>query len=174
MERLLKSEILKKTFSVEIGSRAPDFVLKNEKGNDWQLSEYLGKVVTLLFYPKNETFVCTKQLCSVRDNWKEYLKTKSIIVGISNGTIEAHQKFINRHNLPFPLLADTNRKITKVYTKCTLLPLFLTRAVVVINAKGIICNREILIRPFRPDDQKIISAIKKAQTNSIYQNFMHG
>ena len=72
---------------------APDFQLKDEKGNDWRLSDHRGSVVALLFYPKDETFVCTRQLCSVRDNWDEYLKTKAVIIGVSPGSTDEHQEF---------------------------------------------------------------------------------
>lgn len=77
-------------YTEEVGEKAGDFVLKNQTGENWRLSDYLGQVVALLFYPKNETLVCTKQLCSVRDNWTDYLETKAVVVGISPATVEEH------------------------------------------------------------------------------------
>lgn len=158
---------------VEIGIRAPDFTLQTDKGEDWRLSEQSGKIVTLLFYPKNETLVCTKQLCSVRDNWTDYLETKTVIVAISPGTIKEHQRFIYQHRLPLPILADPDRKITKLYTSRWLLPVSFTRAVFVIDAKGIIRNREIMFRIFRPTDKKVLASIIAAKKDWIYQNYIH-
>ena len=63
------------------GSTAPDFCLQDTNGNQWRLSDKLGCVVLLLFYPANETLMCTKQLCSVRDNWAKYLETKKKKLG---------------------------------------------------------------------------------------------
>lgn len=166
MNELLKQS-LSETISVAVGAKAPNFKLQRETGKEWQLSDYLGSVVTLLFYPKNETFVCTKQLCSVRDNWNRYLETKSMIIGISPGTVSQHREFSMKHKLPFPLLADANRQITKTYGFHWLYPISFTRAIIVIDAKGIIRSRRIMLRAFRPSDTDVITEIYRAKA---YQN----
>lgn len=144
---------------------APDFQLKDEKGNDWRLSDHKGSVVALLFYPKDETFVCTRQLCSVRDNWGEYLKTKAVIVGVSPGSIDEHQEFAQHHRLPLTLLADSDGAITKMYTQKRWLPVWLTRAIVIVDARGIIRDRRVMLRSNRPTDYSVITSIYAAQTD---------
>ena len=155
--------------AIEIGSPAPDFVLKNEQNNEWRLSDHLGKVVVLLFYPQNETLVCTRQLCSVRDNWKNYLETKAVIVGISPASPDEHKSFSQTRSLPIPLLADDGRAVTKIYGKHWLFPINFTRAVVVIDAKGIIRNRDVMLRAFRPSDSLLITDIYAARGDALYE-----
>ncbi|HEX8353792.1 MAG TPA: redoxin domain-containing protein, partial [Pyrinomonadaceae bacterium] len=70
-----------------VGAPAPDFTLKDGEGNDWRLSDQRGRVVVLLFYPGDETPVCTKQMCSVRDNWEQYRETGAEVVGISTDSV---------------------------------------------------------------------------------------
>ena len=155
----------------KIGSAAPDFVLKDESENDWRLSDQIGKVVVLLFYPQNETLVCTRQLCSVRDNWEKYLETKAVIVGISPATPIEHQAFSNRRQLPIPLLADAGRAVAARYGKHWLYPISFTRAVVVIDAKGIVRNRDVMLRAFRPSDTRLITDIYAARGDALNETY---
>lgn len=155
----------------EIGTKSHDFVLKTEKGDSWRLSDYLGQVVALLFYPKNETLVCTKQLCSVRDHWTDYLATKAVVVGISPGTVEEHLQFGRRHKLPLSLLADTDGQITKKYSFHWLFPVSFTRVIVVVDAKGFIRTRKIMLRAFRPTDRNVVASIYEARADAIYENY---
>lgn len=156
---------------IEIGKKAPDFILKNEKGENWKLSGQLGSVTVLLFYPKNETLVCTKQLCLVRDHWETYLETKASVVGVSPATSEEHDEFGKKYKLPLPLLADTNRQITSIFGKHWFYPIQFTRAVVVVDAKGIIRNRKIMLRAFRPTDQSVIKAIHEARGDALFEKY---
>lgn len=153
------------------GIQAPDFVLPTNTGENWELSKQIGKVILLLFYPQNETLVCTKQLCSIRDNWADYLKTNAVIIGISPGTIDSHQGFADKYSLPMPLLVDENREITKLYGQHKWLPISWTRAMVVIDAKGFIRHRSIMFRGFRPTDYNILSAIYQAKTDASQEKF---
>lgn len=152
---------------VKMGLPAPELALRTEQNAEWRLSEHLGNVVVLLFYPQNETFVCTKQLCSVRDNWDKYLETKAEIVGISPGTPDDHRRFSQSKRLPIPLLADPGREITQIFGKHWLYPINLTRAVVVIDAKGIVRNRNIMLRTFRPSDAQVITDIYSARSDAF-------
>ncbi len=153
---------------INVGSMAPDFVLNDEKNGEWRLSDQAGKVVVLLFYPQNETLVCTRQLCSVRDNWKDYLETKAVIVGISPATPVEHSSFSRERRLPIPLLADQDRAVTRIYGKHWLYPVNFTRSVVVIDAKGIIRNRDIMLRAFRPSDSRLIADIYAARSDELH------
>ena len=157
---------------VTVGSTAADFALATERNEEWRLSDHLGNVVVLLFYPQNETLVCTRQLCSVRDNWEKYLETKAEIVGISPGTPEEHFAFAQSRKLPIPLLADPNRETTKVYSKHWLYPVSLTRAVVVIDAKGVIRNRDVMLRAFRPSDDHVITDIYEARGDALNDRYV--
>lgn len=152
---------------IAVGALSPDFILKDEKGDDWQLSKKRGRVVALLFYPADETTVCTKQLCSLRDQWNDYLKTGAEIVGICRDTVESHKKFAEHHNLPLPLLADTDGEVTKKFSRHWLLPSRLTRTVVVIDAEGIIRYQNVMFGIFRPTDISVITAICRAQYDKL-------
>ncbi len=156
---------------VAVGLSAPDFALKTDRNEDWQLSDHFGGVTVLLFYPQNETLVCTKQLCSVRDNWKTYVETKATIVGISPATPDEHRKFSLRRQLPIPLLADPNREITRVFSTHWLYPINFIRAVVVIDAKGIIRNKNLMLRAFRPSDDQIITDIYEARGDALNERY---
>ncbi|HLL70561.1 MAG TPA: peroxiredoxin [Pyrinomonadaceae bacterium] len=147
-----------------VGAQAPDFILRDGEGAEWQLSAQRGRVVVLLFYPGDETPVCTKQLCSVRDNWESYAATGAEVVGISTDTVESHQKFAEHHNLPLRLLADTDGRVHKAYDASSWFAGRAARAVVVIDGEGIIRYRKVeAVSLFRPRDAEIIEAIRAAQ-----------
>jgi thioredoxin-dependent peroxiredoxin len=154
-----------------VGARAPEICLTAGDGSEWRLSDHLGTVTVLLFYPQNETLVCTRQLCSVRDNWSSYLETKATIVGISPATPEEHRQFSQSRDLPIPLLSDPGRQAAKLYAHHALLPLSWTRAVVVIDAKGVIRNRNIMLRAFRPADSQIITDIYAARGDELHETY---
>jgi peroxiredoxin Q/BCP len=145
------------------GSPAPDFTLLDGDGQTWRLSDQLGKVVVLLFYPGDETPVCTRQMCSVRDRWEDYAATGAEVVGISTNSVESHKSFAEHHELPLRLLADTDRKVADLYGAQSLIPGKVARSVFVIDGQGVITYRD--VRPlglFRPKDDDTITAIRKA------------
>lgn len=154
---------------MEIGQKAAVFSLSDENGQIWNLAEQLGKVTVLLFYPKNETLVCTRQLCSVRDHWKEYVTTNAEVVGISTAPTSGNKHFIEKYDLTIRLLTDEKRFITRLYSHNRFLPVSLTRAVVIIDAKGVIRYRQILPRIFRPSDKTILSVIFALKTEAVYE-----
>jgi thioredoxin-dependent peroxiredoxin len=146
------------------GQAAPDFVLRDGAGGEWRLSDHLGKVVVLLFYPGDETPICTRQMCSVRDRWEDYAATGAEVVGLSTNTVDSHKSFAEHHDLPLRLLADVDRKVADLYGAQSLIPGKVARSVFVIDANGTIRYRD--VRPlglFRPKDDDIIAAIRKAQ-----------
>lgn len=98
------------------GSIAPDFEVLDTHGNKVKLSDFKGKKVVLYFYPKDDTPGCTKEACSFRDNYSILQKAGIIVLGVSTDSVEAHQKFTKKFSLPFPLLADTDKKIVKAYS----------------------------------------------------------
>jgi len=150
--------------SLAVNEPAPDFALKDGDGGEWRLSDHRGKVVVLLFYPGDETPVCTRQLCSVRDRWEDYRATGAEVVGISSDSIESHQKFAAHHELPLRLLSDADREVAKRYGALSLIPGRVARSVFVIDANGILRYSD--VRPiglFKPKDDATIAAIRAAQ-----------
>lgn len=152
---------------MKVGQQAPNFALYNMRDRQWDLSEKLGKVITLIFYPGNETMVCTKQLCSMRDNWAKYLETGAEVIAVSPGTPEEHAKFSSNHSLPMTILADSNREITSQYVQHIWMPIWATRGVVVIDSKGIVRYRKVMVRAFRPSDDEVLSAIHMAKYDKL-------
>jgi peroxiredoxin Q/BCP len=147
-----------------VGAPAPDFTLKDGEGRDWRLSEQRGRVVVLLFYPGDETPVCTKQMCSVRDNWEQYRETGAEVVGISTDSVESHRRFAEHHSLPLRLLSDPDRRVAELYGAKSWLPGRAARAVVVIDAAGRVRhNRAQPLSLFRPKDDEVLTAIREAQ-----------
>ena len=150
-----------------IGTVAPDFTLQDQTGMNWRLGDSRGQVVVLLFYPGDETPVCTRQMCSLRNRWDDYAATGAEVVGISTNTVESHKSFVEHHSLPLRLLADVERKVADAYGARSLIPGKVARSVFVIDANGIIRYRD--VRPIgllRPKDEEIIKAIRKAQKPS--------
>jgi peroxiredoxin Q/BCP len=150
--------------NVRIGTAAPDITLPDSNGKQWRLSDQRGKVVVLLFYPGDETPICTRQMCSVRDRWEDYLATGAEVVGISTDSIESHKKFAEHHDLPLRLLSDTDGQASNLYSARSLIPGKVARSVFVIDAQGILRYSD--VRPlglFRPKDDTTIEAIKAAK-----------
>src|SRR5947199_10778343 len=115
--------------SANVGANAPDFTLKDGEGRDWRLSDKRGRVVVLLFYPGDETPICTRQMCSVRDRWEDYAATGAEVVGISTNTVESHKSFAENHGLPLRLLADIDGKVAKSYGAQSIIPGKVARSV---------------------------------------------
>lgn len=125
----------------QIGDPAPDFELEGTEGG-FRLSEHRGRPVVLLFYPGDETPVCTKQFCSYRDRGAELSALDAVVVGISAQDVRSHQKFKEHHNLNVPLLADTERAVAQAYGVSA--PVMGTRrAVIVVDAEGKIAHRKV-------------------------------
>jgi peroxiredoxin Q/BCP len=153
---------------IEVDQQAPDFTLKDDEGRDWRLAEQRGLVVVLLFYPGDETPVCTKQLCSVRDRWTDYIATGAEVVGISTDSVESHHKFAENRQLPLQLLSDPDGAVTKLFKVRSWLPGRSARAVIVIDAHGVIRYRKVEpLSLFRPNDDQIIAAIHSAQYDKV-------
>ncbi len=150
--------------STPINEKAPDFTLKDGDGREWRLSDQRGRVVVLLFYPGDETPVCTKQMCSVRDNWEQYQETGAEVVGVSTDSVESHKKFAEHHSLPLRLLSDPDRRVAEMFGAKSWLPGRAARAVVVIDAEGRVRhNRAQSLSLFRPKDDEVLAAIRAAQ-----------
>ena len=100
---------------LKIGNRAPDFTLPSSEGEMFRLSENLGEGIILYFYPKDFTGGCTAEACSFRDEIEHFEDLDIRVVGISTDDVDVHNRFINKYNLPFTLLSDTDGTVSKTY-----------------------------------------------------------
>ena len=101
--------------ALSVGDVAPDFTTTDQHGNPLTLSDYRGRSVVLYFYPKDDTPGCTAQACSLRDNYTELKKAGYEVLGVSIDPQKAHQKFITKYDLPFSLVADTDKSVVEAY-----------------------------------------------------------
>jgi len=130
--------------TIEVGKVAPDFTLQNQEGENISLSDFKGQNVVLYFYPKDMTPGCTTQACDFRDNYDAFKDLNTVIIGISPDPIERHQKFIDKHDLPFQLLADTEQEVAKQYDVWKLKKMFgkefygIERSTFILDKEGII------------------------------------
>lgn len=100
---------------MNIGDKAPEILGINEKGEEIRLSNYKGKKLVLYFYPKDSTSSCTAQACNLRDNYDALRQAGYEVVGVSVDSEKSHQKFIEKNSLPFPLIADTDKKLVEQF-----------------------------------------------------------
>lgn len=137
--------------SVSVGDPAPTFTLPSTGGGEVSLSSYLGKPLVLVFYPGDDTPVCTKQLNSYNDDLSQFDALDAQLVAVSAQSVESHEKFADKNGFKFPLLADTDKSVAAAYG--TLGPLgFPRRSVFIIDGDGIVryAHRAIAGLTFRP------------------------
>ena len=101
--------------SLNVGDKAPDFVALNEFGQSTSLSDFLGKKVVLYFYPKDMTPGCTAESCNLGENYSLLQENGFIVLGVSPDSSKSHQKFIDKYNLPFSLIADEDKTVIKAF-----------------------------------------------------------
>lgn len=100
---------------LKVGDKAPEINAKDQDGKVISLKDYKGKKVIIYFYPKDDTPGCTAEACNLRDNYKGLLKQGMVVLGVSADTEAKHKKFIEKYNLPFPLIADVDKKVINDY-----------------------------------------------------------
>jgi len=124
---------------VDVGSKAPDFTLPSQSGQMLSLNDFLGeKPVVLFFYPKDNTPGCTKQACVFRDNYEVFRERDAEVIGISSDSIESHRGFAAKHDLPYTMLSDEDKKVRKLYGVPNTLGLFPGRVTYIIDREGIV------------------------------------
>jgi thioredoxin-dependent peroxiredoxin len=101
--------------TLKVGDKAPVFSGKDQDGNSISLSQFKGKKLALYFYPKDNTPGCSTEACNLRDNYSDLLKKGYAVVGVSADSSKSHLNFIGKFSLPFPLIADEDKKIIKDY-----------------------------------------------------------
>jgi len=100
---------------LKLGDKAPDFSAKDQNGNPISLKDFSGSKLVIYFYPKDDTPGCTAQACSLRDNYGALLANGYKVIGVSADSEKSHQKFIEKFDLPFPLIADTEKIVLNAY-----------------------------------------------------------
>ncbi len=100
---------------MNIGDKAPEILGINEKGEEVRLSSYAGRKVVLYFYPKDSTSGCTAQACNLRDHYSELREAGYEVIGVSIDSEKSHQKFIEKNQLPFTLIADIDKKLVELF-----------------------------------------------------------
>jgi len=101
--------------AVAVGKKAPEFTLQGSSKESISLKDLKGKTVVLYFYPKDDTPGCTREACDFRDSLKKFTSKKAVVLGVSPDTLKAHDKFIDKFELPFELLSDPDHAVAEKY-----------------------------------------------------------
>jgi peroxiredoxin Q/BCP len=142
--------------SVGVGDPAPDFTLPGTGGREYSLSEFRGQPIVLVFYPGDDTPVCTKQLNAYNDGLDQFEALDAQIIGISAQSVDSHESFSGKHGFDFPLLADVDKEVAASYG--TLGPIgFPRRSIFIIDRDGVIryVHKAIAGLTYRPVDELI-------------------
>jgi peroxiredoxin Q/BCP len=124
---------------VDVGSKVPNFTLPSQSGEMVSLGDFLGKKpVVLFFYPKDDTPGCTKEVCAFRDEYERFKELNAEVIGISSDSVESHERFADKHKLPFALLSDRGEKVRRLYGVPNTFGLFPGRVTYVIDQEGVV------------------------------------
>lgn len=146
--------------TISVGDLAPEFTLPGTGGRNYSLIDYIGKPVVLVFYPADNTAVCTRQLCSYTKSIDEFTNVGAQVLGISAQGVQSHEQFSQKHGFGFPLLADTDKEVSGRYG--VLGPLgYSRRSVFVVDDAGIIryVHRALAGLTFRPVGE-LVAAVR--------------
>ncbi len=152
--------------TLKVGDKAPAFTLPGTAGKSYSLSDYAGQPVVLVFYPGDNTPVCTKQLNAYNDEMSEFDMVGAQVIGISSQDVASHDEFSGKHGFKFPLLADIDKEVSKQYG--ILGPLgFPRRSVFVIDGQGVVryVHRALAGLSYRPVEE-LVAAVEKAKLGS--------
>ena len=131
---------------LQVGTKAPDFELKDQNGEFRSLKEFKGKKVILYFYPKDMTSGCTKQACGFAELYPQFREKDAVVLGVSKDSVASHKKFEEKYGLPFTLLSDENREVIQAYDVWKEKTLYgkksmgVVRSTYLINEKGYIAK----------------------------------
>jgi peroxiredoxin len=143
---------------LQVSDKAPDFLLEDDQGGQFSLAAHAGEKILLVFYPGDNTPVCTKQLCDYRDGVEAFEGLGVKVVGISNDGAESHRKFREKHELPFTLLTDPNLEVAAKYDSKGMLGM--KRSVFLVDEEGVIRYMHIeSLALFRRTREELLQAI---------------
>ncbi|MBN2712256.1 MAG: peroxiredoxin [Planctomycetes bacterium] len=132
------SEPVQSKGPVKIGDMAPDFSLKSDKGETIRLSDQRGSVVVVFFYPKDNTSICTKEVCAFRDSYDAFKEHGVKVFGVSSDSVESHQGFSDAQRLNYPILSDEGAKVRKLWGVPKTLGVIAGRVTYVIDKEGVV------------------------------------
>ena len=150
---------------LEVGTKAPEFTLKDRRGNDVSLSDFRGKKVVLYFYPRDNTPGCTRQACAFARNYGSFEEQNVVVIGVSKDSVASHLKFAEKYELPFVLLSDPDLQAIQAYGVWQEKKLYgkvsmgVVRSTYLINEEGII---EKVMPKVKPDTnaEEILAYLK--------------
>ena len=150
---------------LEVGTKAPEFTLKDKRGNDVSLSDFRGKKVVLYFYPRDNTPGCTRQACAFARNYGSFEEQNAVVIGVSKDSVASHLKFAEKYELPFVLLSDPDLQAIEPYGVWQEKKLYgkvsmgVVRSTYLINEEGVI---EKVIPKVKPDTnaEEILAYLK--------------
>ncbi|MNH89827.1 putative peroxiredoxin bcp [compost metagenome] len=134
---------------VQLGQRVPDFTLPTTSGENISLSQFRGKKVVIYFYPKDSTPACTQQACDFRDSSGYFAAKGAAVIGVSADDLKSHQKFADKHALPFPLLADTEKEVSRLFGVWQLKKMYGREFEGIVRSTFLIDEQGILIKEWR-------------------------
>ena len=123
---------------LEIGDKVPSFTLNDQNGYAFTVNSSIGKPMVIYFYPKDDTPGCVKEACKFRDDFEDFLKLETLVIGISGDSVASHKKFEEKYNLPFTLLADINNEVRKLFGVPKSMVFLPGRVTYVIDKDGIV------------------------------------
>ncbi len=136
---VLIAKISAQSKQLEVGDKIPNFTLRDQNNNYFSIDSIVGKqTIVIYFYPKDDTPGCTKEACSFRDEFETFKNLDAKVIGISSDDVESHKEFAKKYNLPFTLLADTDKEVRKMFGVPKYLKLIDGRVTYIIDKKGII------------------------------------
>jgi peroxiredoxin Q/BCP len=125
--------------AIRVGDPAPDFTLNTQAGTPVTLSAYRGdKVVVLFFYPRDDSFGCTREACAFRDSFSDFVDAGAEVIGVSSDSVDSHGRFASKHNLPFQLAADPGGTVRAAYGVPSTLGVLPGRVTYVIDREGVV------------------------------------
>jgi peroxiredoxin len=141
------------------GDKAPGFELADDAGETFRLADQRGQKLLLVFYPGDDTPVCTRQLCDYRDGIEAFAGLGVTVIGISNDSVESHRKFKHKHSLPFTLLSDPDLAVAERYDSKGMLGM--KRSVFLLDESGVIRYRHIeTLALFRRHREELLEVIE--------------
>ena len=146
-----------------VKTKAPAFSLPDQTGKKHQLADYQGQWVLLYFYPRDNTPGCTKEACSLRDAWSQLKKLGLQVLGVSADSVERHQGFADKYQLPFPLLADPDKQVIEAYQARGAIGA--KRVSYLINPQGMIVKVYAKVKPAEHAAQ-VLNDLKKILSDS--------
>ena len=151
--------------NINLGDKAPLFTLPNSGGQLVNLTDFIGKKnLVVFFYPKDESYGCTKEACSFRDNYDEFKDAGGEVIGISTDNEASHSAFAAHHKLPFVLLSDKDGKVAELYGVHRSLGILPGRVTFVIDKEGVIRMNYSSQLNFRKHMDEAIALIKSLST----------